>query len=99
MPPQDPPCPVSPGEILAEKYVVEQVLGVGGMGVVVAARHLQLDELVALKFLLPNLIENEEAVAVDGQAVGAGEMGQRGQAGPQRVVVTGPHSTPWVMAR
>jgi serine/threonine-protein kinase len=40
-----------PGDILAGKYCVERVLGSGGMGVVVAARHLQLDERVALKFL------------------------------------------------
>src|SRR4051812_16217937 len=46
-------APVQPGEVLAGKYQVERVLGEGGMGVVVAARHLQLDQIVALKFLLP----------------------------------------------
>src|SRR5690349_99938 len=35
----------------------------GGMGVVVSARHLQLDERVALKFLLPEALEIPEAVA------------------------------------
>jgi eukaryotic-like serine/threonine-protein kinase len=45
--------PVNPGEVLAGKYLVERVLGEGGMGVVIAARHLQLDQVVALKFLLP----------------------------------------------
>lgn len=54
---------VREGEILAGKYRVERVLGVGGMGVVVAARHLQLDEKVALKFLLPGALEDGEAVA------------------------------------
>jgi serine/threonine-protein kinase len=39
------------GEIIADKYEVERVLGAGGMGVVVAARHVQLGEKVALKFL------------------------------------------------
>ena len=38
---------VKPGEVLAGKYRVERVLGAGGMGVVVAAHHLQLDERVA----------------------------------------------------
>ncbi len=51
------------GEILAGKYMVEAVLGVGGMAVVVAARHLDLDERVALKILLPKYRTNEEIVA------------------------------------
>jgi serine/threonine-protein kinase len=38
---------------LAGKFKVERVLGAGGMGVVVAARHLELDERVAVKFLHP----------------------------------------------
>jgi serine/threonine-protein kinase len=45
--------PVSLGEVLAGKYRVDRILGVGGMGVVVAATHLQLDQRVALKFMLP----------------------------------------------
>ena len=51
------------GEVLVDKYCVEKVLGVGGMGVVVAARHLQLDTSVAIKILLPGMIGNQEAVA------------------------------------
>jgi serine/threonine-protein kinase len=54
---------VREGDILAGKYRVERVLGMGGMGVVVAAHHLQLDEKVALKFLLPDALDNSEAVA------------------------------------
>ncbi len=38
--------------MLAGKYRVDRVLGVGGMGVVVAATHLQLDQKVAIKFML-----------------------------------------------
>lgn len=45
-------APVLPGETLAGKYRVERILGRGGMGIVVAARHLELDERVAIKFLL-----------------------------------------------
>ncbi len=51
------------GQVLAGKYRVEKVLGVGGMGVVVAARHIQLDSKVALKFLLPSMLANSEAVS------------------------------------
>jgi eukaryotic-like serine/threonine-protein kinase len=50
---QDLDLGVKAGEVLAGKYQVERVLGTGGMGVVVAAQHIQLDERVALKFLLP----------------------------------------------
>src|SRR5579884_3682302 len=54
---------VSPGDVLAGKYRVERVLGAGGMGVVVAAHHLQLDEKVALKFLLPSVVGKQEVLA------------------------------------
>src|SRR5262249_37401182 len=41
------------GQVLAGgRYRVEKVLGKGGMGFVVAAHHLHLDERVALKFIL-----------------------------------------------
>ena len=50
---------VSPGDVLAGKYRVERVLGVGGMGVVVSAHHIQLDEKVALKFLHPQSLDGE----------------------------------------
>jgi serine/threonine-protein kinase len=51
-----------PGAVLLGKYRVERVIGVGGMGAVVAARHLQLDERVAIKFLLPQMLAHEEIV-------------------------------------
>jgi eukaryotic-like serine/threonine-protein kinase len=44
------------GSVLAGKYRIQRVLGVGGMGVVVAAQHLQLGETVAIKFLLPRVL-------------------------------------------
>ncbi|MGH7298218.1 MAG: serine/threonine-protein kinase, partial [Polyangiaceae bacterium] len=62
-PPHPPPArPSAPppglpreGDIIAGKYRVERLLGVGGMGAVLAARHLELDDRVAIKLLLPHL--------------------------------------------
>ncbi len=53
---------VREGDVFAGKYRIEKVLGIGGMGVVVAARHLQLETKVAIKFLLPSMLANKEAV-------------------------------------
>lgn len=52
---------VQPGDILLGKYRVERVLGQGGMGVVVAVRHVQLGELFAIKMLLPSARKNPDA--------------------------------------
>jgi eukaryotic-like serine/threonine-protein kinase len=53
---------VRPGDVLLGKYRVERVLGVGGMGVVVLAHHIPLDERVALKFLHAATRKNRTAV-------------------------------------
>ncbi|WP_394827902.1 serine/threonine protein kinase [Pendulispora albinea] len=54
-------APVKIGDILASKYRVERVLGRGGMGMVVAARHMQLGSLVALKFMIPSKFDVHDA--------------------------------------
>jgi serine/threonine-protein kinase len=56
------PPPVSEGQVVAGKYRVERVLGTGGMGVVVAAHHIQLDQRVALKFLHREAMGSRESV-------------------------------------
>ena len=56
--------PFAPGTILAGKYRVEKLLGQGGMGWVVEATHMHLEQRVALKFMhAKNLQENPDAVA------------------------------------
>jgi serine/threonine-protein kinase len=62
--PEEPPqIPVQPGDVLAGKYSVDRVVGAGGMGVVVVALHVDLHDRVALKFMLPEAMKSEEAVA------------------------------------
>jgi serine/threonine-protein kinase len=51
------------GEVFAGKYRIEGVLGVGGMGYVLAATHLELQQRVAIKMLLPERASNAETVA------------------------------------
>jgi tRNA A-37 threonylcarbamoyl transferase component Bud32 len=43
------------GRVLGGKYRVERKIGEGAMGVVLAATHLALDELVAIKFMRPEV--------------------------------------------
>jgi serine/threonine-protein kinase len=57
------PAPVPLGVLVAGKYRVDRVLGSGGMGVVVAATHMQLERRVALKFLQADAAKNPEVVA------------------------------------
>jgi tRNA A-37 threonylcarbamoyl transferase component Bud32 len=52
---------VTAGSILAGKYRVTRLLGQGGMGVVVEAQHISLDDRVALKFLLPEYASHPQA--------------------------------------
>jgi serine/threonine-protein kinase len=52
-----------PGQVLVEKYRIDRELGRGGMGVVLGAHHLHLDERVAIKFLLPELAHDAGIVA------------------------------------
>ncbi len=62
------------GERIAGKYVVERVLKRGGMGVVLAARHAELAQPVAIKVLLPELAGDASMVARflrEGRAVSA----------------------------
>jgi tRNA A-37 threonylcarbamoyl transferase component Bud32 len=52
----------TPGLVVAGRYCVERVIGEGGMGIVVAATHVELDQPVAIKFLLPDAMRHPEVV-------------------------------------
>lgn len=51
------------GDIIADKYRVEREIGRGGMGLVVAATHLDLDQRVAIKVLRKSSAYNQDAMA------------------------------------
>jgi serine/threonine protein kinase len=42
---------IRPGDVLDGKYLVQDIIGEGGMGVVASARHIALDTAVAIKVL------------------------------------------------
>ena len=52
----------APGDLIADTYRVEGVIGQGGMGVVLAATHTGSNERVAIKFLLPAASEYPDIV-------------------------------------
>jgi serine/threonine-protein kinase len=54
---------IAPGTIVADKYVVEDVLGSGAMGLVVSATHKLIGQKVAIKFVKAAYIESEDALA------------------------------------
>jgi serine/threonine-protein kinase len=51
------------GDVIVDRYQLEEKIGRGGMGVVYAARHLTLRQRVAVKFLVTQSMEGAEAAA------------------------------------
>ena len=51
------------GQTLDDKYLIEQLLGIGGMGTVYRARHLLIDRPVAIKVLNQRFAEDETVQA------------------------------------
>ncbi len=56
------PLTVQPGDLISGKYRLLRLLGAGGMGSVWAARNELTDRDFAIKFLLPALAQNKEAL-------------------------------------
>ena len=52
----------APGRVIAGKYLVERVIGEGGLGVVLRAKHVQLDQPVAIKHVRPSDISRPDVV-------------------------------------
>jgi eukaryotic-like serine/threonine-protein kinase len=50
------------GEVLGGKYRVDRIIGEGGMGFVVAATHIHLEDQVAIKLLLPDAVKSPDVV-------------------------------------
>jgi serine/threonine-protein kinase len=50
------------GDVIAGKYTIEQLIGVGGMGAVFSALHKFTGKRVALKWMLPELARDSDAV-------------------------------------
>ncbi len=66
-PPSDKPSSLrlgapEPGTVIAGKYRVVRTLGSGGMGLVLAAHHLLLDQRIAIKCLTPAALEYPDIV-------------------------------------
>jgi|SRR5579863_3982400 len=54
---------VMPGRVLADTYVIEDMISVGGMGIVFKAEHRRMKRTVAIKMLRPSLMEDRGMVA------------------------------------
>jgi serine/threonine-protein kinase len=66
--------PLDIGDVLAKKYRLERLVGQGGTGVVVAAKHLQLERTVAIKFLRTALASDEIRLRFEREARAIGQI-------------------------
>jgi serine/threonine-protein kinase len=57
--------PLAVGSVIGGRFRIEEVLGTGGMGIVVAATHLELGSRVAIKFMRDEKLAGAGAVAAE----------------------------------
>jgi serine/threonine protein kinase len=63
------------GQVIADRFRIDELLGEGGMGAVYRAFHTRIKKTVALKILRPELTSNEDVVArFEREAVAAGRI-------------------------
>jgi hypothetical protein len=58
----EPQSPITPGQVIGDRYLVGTLIGQGGMGVVCAATHLGLGTPVAIKLIRSDLKQDAEFV-------------------------------------
>jgi serine/threonine-protein kinase len=66
--------PVHKGDVFGGRYEVDRVLGSGGMGMVIRAKHVRLDEMVAIKFLLPGACDGDRVARFEREARAAAKI-------------------------
>lgn len=66
--------PIEKGDLVAGKYEVDRALGSGGMGMVIRAKHVQLDEMVAIKFLRPDFAGADSVARFEREARAAAKI-------------------------
>ena len=66
------------GDVIAGKYELKRILGEGGMGIVFEATHTRMRQRVAIKMLLPEMLEMPELVTrFEREARAAGQLRSR----------------------